>query len=94
MEQCSALLSVVFQEYVPEDEEGVGKSYELLRQTSVDFQLDAYHQIEGVKHNLRAAWHIDTHLYVGTRRRNSILDFIFRSAANALMTSMTVSAAC
>jgi len=66
MEQCSALLSVVFQEYVPEDEEGVGKSYELLRQTSVDFQLDAYHQIEGVKHNLRAAWHIDTHLYVGT----------------------------
>jgi hypothetical protein len=66
MKQCSGLLSVVVQEYVPEDESGIGRSYELLRQSCVDFHLDAFQQIDGVRHNLRAAWHIDTHFYTGT----------------------------
>jgi len=63
MDECSGVLSVIVQEYVPDDEAAVGRGFELLRQTYVDFHLDAFHEIDGVKQDLRAAWHVDTHLY-------------------------------
>lgn len=66
MDQCSGVLSVVVQEFVPENEGAVGRSYDLLRQIYVDFHVDVFQEIDGVKHDLRAAWHVDTHLYTGT----------------------------
>jgi hypothetical protein len=63
MEQCAGILSVTVEEFVPDTEEGVGRSYELLRQANVDFHLDAYQVLDGEKCDLRAAWHLDTHLY-------------------------------
>jgi hypothetical protein len=63
MDQCAGVLSVTVEEYVPDAEEAVGRSYELLRQANVDFHLDAYQDIAGEIHNVRAAWHLDTHLY-------------------------------
>lgn len=66
MKGCSGLLSVRVQEYVPDDLAAIGRSYELLREAYVDFHLDAFQEIAGERHDLRAAWHMDTHLYPDT----------------------------
>jgi hypothetical protein len=67
MKDAIGVLSVVIEEYVPNDAIEVGKSYELLRKMYVDFHLDVFQEINGDKHDLRAAWHIDTHPYEGAR---------------------------
>ena len=84
MDECFGLLSVVVQEYVPDDENGIGRSYELLRQASVDFHLDAFQEIDGVRHNLRTAWHIDTHSYVDTPSHGAHPRFHFQVGGERL----------
>jgi hypothetical protein len=84
MDQCVGVLSIVLQEYVPDKENDIGRSYELLRQSSVDFHLDAFQQIDGVRHNLRAAWHIDTHFYVDTPSHGAHPRFHFQVGGERL----------
>ena len=66
MDETSGALTVRVQEYVPETEAEVGRSYNLLRQIYVDFHLGGFHEVEGLICDLRAAWHVDTHIYTGT----------------------------
>jgi hypothetical protein len=66
MGEATGILSVTLQEYVPDDEHSVGQSYALLRQIVTDFYVDVFHMVDGVQHPLRAAWHVDTHLYTTT----------------------------
>ena len=47
MENCVGVLSAKVEEYVPEDEDSVGCSFKLLREASVDFHFDTYHEIGG-----------------------------------------------
>ena len=63
MDGCRGVLSAKVEEYVPDHQDQVGHSFELLREASVDFHLDAYHEIGGDMLLLRAAWHLDTHGY-------------------------------
>lgn len=63
MDGCRGVLSAKIEEYVPSHQDEVGRSFELLREASVDFHLDAYHEISGEMLLLRAAWHLDTHVY-------------------------------
>jgi hypothetical protein len=67
MAGVSGILSVKVEEYVPDQQADVGNSYQLLRYLETDFYLDAYHVVDGVQLPLRAAWHIDTHLYTATQ---------------------------
>jgi hypothetical protein len=71
MDGAIGILSVIVEEYVPEDEGAVGNSYSLLRQAYVDFHVDVFHTVDNVECMLRAAWHIDTHLH-GTTRTHGV----------------------
>jgi hypothetical protein len=69
MRSVSGMLRVSVQEYFPENESQIGDSYALLRQFNTDFYVDAFQVIDEVEHPLRAAWHLDTHLYSATASR-------------------------
>jgi hypothetical protein len=69
MENVSGLLTVTVQEYVPDDPDTLGKSFSLLRKLDTDFHFEAALSVEGDLHPLRAAWHVDTHLYTGQPTR-------------------------
>lgn len=65
-DRLTAVLSVTVQEYVPANLSEVGNSYGLLRDVAADFRCDALIDAEDEVHELRSAWHIDTHLHLGT----------------------------
>src|ERR1700719_962276 len=44
MDGCRGVLSAKIEEYVPSEQDEVGHSFELLREASVDFHLDAYQE--------------------------------------------------
>ncbi|MGC1782341.1 MAG: hypothetical protein WA708_07475 [Acidobacteriaceae bacterium] len=62
----SGMLTMTVQEYLPDSEGQIGNSYALLRQFNIDFYVDGVQVIDNVDHPLRAAWHLDTHLYAET----------------------------
>lgn len=66
-DRLTAVLSVTVQEYVPTIADEQSDSYGLLRNVTADFQCDALIDIDSEVHELRSAWHIDTHLYLGTQ---------------------------
>ncbi len=78
MENVTAFLSVTVHEYVPPDLESVRKSYSLLRRLDTDFYFDAYHEIDGTRQPLRAAWHVDTHLHTSTASASAHPRFHFQ----------------
>lgn len=63
MDDCRGVLSVKVEEYAPQEAGDIDDGFELLRETSVDFHFDAYHEVDGEMSLLRAAWHLDTHNY-------------------------------
>lgn len=71
MQGARGVLAITVHEYVPQNENEIGDSYALLRQFNTDFYVDAVQIIEDREHPLRAAWHLDTHLYSTTVSRSS-----------------------
>jgi hypothetical protein len=59
-------LSVVVQEYVPQHLDEVDQAYALVRRLDTAFICDADLTIDDATTPLRAAWHLDTHLYLDT----------------------------
>ncbi len=66
MDNVSGLLTVKVEEYVPADMNAVGSGFPLLRKLDTDFHYDAQLLVAGDPHVIRAAWHLDTHLYTDT----------------------------
>ncbi len=84
MQDCIGALSVKVEEYVPNDQDSVGHSFELLREATVDFHFDAYHEIGGEIFPLRAAWHLDTHAYSNQADRGVHPRFHFQVGGDRL----------
>jgi hypothetical protein len=63
MRGVDGILSVKVQEYVPQTVGEIGAGFNLLRQVSTDFYTDVVQVVQGVEEPLRAAWHLDTHLF-------------------------------
>ncbi len=84
MDGCRGILSAKIEEYVPGNQDEVGHGFELLREASVDFHLDAYHQISGDMLMLRAAWHLDTHAYSNPSDHGVHPRFHFQVGGNKL----------
>jgi hypothetical protein len=60
----AANLCVTVEEYVPRSPHEVGLSFTLARRVSVDFYFDSVVQLQsGEVHDLRTAWHLDTHVH-------------------------------
>lgn len=66
MDNVSGVLTVKVEEYVPADIKAVGSGFPLLRKLDTDFYYDAQLLIAGNPHVIRAAWHLDTHLFTDT----------------------------
>jgi hypothetical protein len=84
MAEVSGVLSVIVEEYAPDEVAAVGDSYVLLRRVQTDFYMDVYHTVEGEQLPLRAAWHIDTHLYSATQTRSVHPRFHFQVGGERL----------
>lgn len=84
MDEAIGILTVRVQEYVPDSEAKVGRSYDLLRQIYVDFHLDAFQKIEDDICSLRAAWHVDTHLHAITPTHGAHPRFHFQVGGERL----------
>jgi hypothetical protein len=84
MDACRGVLSATIEEYVPGHQDEVGRSFELLRKANVDFHLDAYHEISGEKLPLRAAWHLDAHVYSNPSDHGVHPSFHFQVGGNRL----------
>jgi hypothetical protein len=80
----TGMLSVTVHEYLPSDLDQVGNCYALLRQMCVEFQIDTYQQVGTDLEELRAAWHIDTHLFTETRSQVAHPRFHFQVGGNKL----------
>jgi hypothetical protein len=63
-----ANLCVTLEEYVPRCPTEVGQSFALARRVSVDFYFDSMVDLDnGDVHQLRTAWHVDTHVHLQQR---------------------------
>jgi hypothetical protein len=70
-------LCVTVEEYVPRTAEEVGQSFTLARKVAVDFYFDSVVEQDGDVHDLRTAWHMDTHNFVGGRDVHPMFHFQF-----------------
>jgi len=62
-ESLVGILSVEVEEYLPEEIGAVGDSFDHIRRLDARFRCDTQAILEGSAHQLRAAWHVDTHLH-------------------------------
>ena len=73
-----ANLCVTVEEYVPTSAGEVGQSFALARKLAIDFYFDSIVELqEGGIHELRAAWHVDTHVYEQGRELHPRFHFQF-----------------
>jgi hypothetical protein len=84
MDQVSGSLTVTVEEYVPQDLDEVGAGFAHLRRLDTDFHFDAELVVDGVSQIVRAAWHLDTHLYVGTESDAAHPRFHFQVGGESL----------
>lgn len=78
------MLSVTVHEYLPVQPDQIGDCYGLLRQACVEFQIDTFQEIGEDLEELRAAWHIDTHLFTDTRTKAAHPRFHFQVGGHRL----------
>lgn len=71
-------------EYLPIEVPQLEHAYDLLRQVCVEFQIDTFQQVGSDLEDLRAAWHIDTHLFTETRSHAAHPRFHFQVGGNRL----------
>lgn len=64
-------MTVDVEEFVPEEPDEVGESFKHLRRLDAQFYCNAEAVFEEEIHQLRAAWHVDTHVHTETQS-NSI----------------------
>lgn len=63
MEDVSGTLQVTVQEYLPDAASAIGAGFPHIRRLDADFHFDAVLDVDGTRHPLRAAWHVDTHMH-------------------------------
>jgi hypothetical protein len=80
----TGMLSVTVQEYLPREVHQIGSCYGLLRQMCVEFQIDTFQEVGTDLEELRAAWHIDTHLFTETRSHAAHPRFHFQVGGHRL----------
>ena len=65
VEALEGRLSVTVEEFVPDCADKVEQVYDNVRRLDASFTLDAELLVNGERHPLRSAWHVDTHLFAG-----------------------------
>ena len=83
-DNLTGILSVDVEEYVPDDPGSVGESFRYLRRLDAQFVCDAEAVFAGETHQLRAAWHVDTHLHTATQSSSVHPRFHFQVGGNEL----------
>jgi hypothetical protein len=78
------VLSVQVQEYLPDEPEHIGTSFDHLRRLDTSFYCDAEVLVDDVSHRLRSAWHVDTHLHAHTASASIHPRFHFQVGGNEL----------
>ena len=73
----AANLCVTVEEYVPRTAQEVGQSFTLARKVAVDFYFDSVLEQDEEIHDLRMAWHMDTHQHLGGRDAHPMFHFQF-----------------